>query len=236
MIFAAGFGTRLKPLTDAIPKALVQVKGKPVIKRVIDSLNSLTPLDQVVVNTHYLSEQVDAYFQGNSFGFPVYTSFEKDILGTGGGLYQAQKWLKNADFWVQNSDILCDADLKKMLEVHKRENALVTMAIQNREEKSKLMFDSGSIFCGTDKEGKKDLFRLPIKGQVKSMGFCGIHLISSRIFELYQEPFPFSIIDLYKDLAKQGEKIIGWDIGDSYWIDIGTPETLAKANLTYSPS
>lgn len=236
MILAAGFGTRLKPITDSIPKALVPVQGTPVMAHVIASLKGGSALDALVVNTHYLPEQIEAFFKNADYPFPVHTSYEQEILGTGGGVYQAKTWLEDDHFWLHNADILCGADFEEMKRVHLEQNAMATLAVQERTEKSKLVFDGKNQLCGLDKSGEIEWFNQNPAEAFTSKGFCGIHLISPEIFQAYKEPFPFSIIELYKLLAKQGEKIIGWDIGKAYWVDIGTPQALEQANIDYSPS
>ena len=153
MILAAGFGTRLKPLTDTIPKALVEYKGKPLIVRLIEKLQS-AGISEIVINAHHFSDKMRDFFSENDFGVKITVITEKEILGTGGGILNAAGFLRDEDFFtVINVDVESDIDLSKMTEFHESNNLpLATMLVQKRKTVRYLCFDDEMIFKGRANE------------------------------------------------------------------------------------
>ena len=231
MIFAAGLGTRLRPLTDNLPKALIPVQSRPIFDWVVESL-SWFGVNEIIVNTHYLHDQIGAHILEKKFPVSITTSYEPEILGTGGGLFQTRDFWNTEHFLVQNVDILCTANLNQLLEQHKNNQWLATLAINQAPANSCLLVDEHGLLCGLDKKGETTLVRPPI-GSMRKVNFCGIHAISSEIFSLRHPQVEFSIIDMYLRLVKEGEKIGTWDIGNAYWIDIGTQESLNRADKEF---
>ena len=135
MIFAAGIGSRLKPLTDNMPKALIPVNGKPMLEHVILKLKAFG-FDQIVINIHHLGEQIIDFLKANNnFGIQIFISDEKDyLLDTGGGLKKAQQFLQGDEpFLIHNADIISDIDLKKLYDSHLENNPLATLLVSQRE-------------------------------------------------------------------------------------------------------
>lgn len=225
MILAAGFGTRLKPHTDSIPKALVPYKGKPMIQHVIEKLKS-AGIEDIVVNTHYLYKQVEEFFANNDFGVKITLSHEQEILETGGGIKNARKLLEESDnFLVYNTDVDCGIDINLLYEFHIRTNPIASLAVNERKTSRPLLFDTGGNLCGRIIEGKKYIYN-DGNGELSEKAFCGIHIISGKIFGLFPAESKFDIISFYMNLVKDGGKISGYDIGDCLWKDLGKPENL----------
>ena len=232
MILAAGRGTRLKPLTNTVPKALVQVGGKPMLERVAEELIK-AGTSRLIVNTHHLGNQVQDFLRERDFfGIEGFISDEKEeLLDTGGGLQHAAPYFRgNAPFFLHNVDVLCNADLQAMYSYGSTSDALATLAVMSRETTRYLLFDQEGL-CGHGNEmtGTERVARTPV-GTTERLGFCGIHVISPRIFGLIQETGVFSIIPLYMRLVEEGERILPWRIDNATWVDIGTHEKLEMAN------
>lgn len=221
MILAAGFGTRLKPLTETEPKALIRVNGIPMIERVIRSLADFG-IKEIVVNTHYLSEQVEKYFSESNLGVKIYISYEKEILGTGGGIKNAERFLKNTEaFIVYNVDVLSEINFEELVNFHYHNSALATLAVKKRETKRPLIIDEANYLIGRISPEKSFRYRNP-EGKETLAGFCGIHVISASIFKNFTETGFFDIFTTYFRLIEENKKILAFDSGSSYWKDLGT--------------
>jgi NDP-sugar pyrophosphorylase family protein len=223
MILAAGFGTRLKPLTDAEPKPLVKVNGTPMIEFVIERLVEFG-IKEIVINTHYLAEQIEFYFRENDFGVKITLSHEKEILGTGGGIKNAEKFLKSEDaFIVHNVDVLSDIDFGKMADFHFRKSAFATLAVKKRNTTRPLLIDNFNHITG--RKSTEKIFRYRnAEGIENVVGFCGIHIISSQIFDYFDEYGFFDIFTTYFRLISEHKNILGFDPGDCMWKDLGKPD------------
>jgi MurNAc alpha-1-phosphate uridylyltransferase len=226
MILAAGFGTRLKPLTDTTPKALIPYKGSPMISNVIKKLAG-AGIENITVNTHYLSEQVEEYFKEKNFGVKINLVHEKDILGTGGGIKNARSFLEGAgDFLVYNVDVDSHIDIQKMYTYHKSKGPLVTLAVMKRDTSRSLLVDEECNLLGRVLGPEIRLHRSPERGEPKETAFCGVHILSSVIFERFPEETSLDIVLFYMNMLKLGERLFCYDIGDTYWKDLGTLKDL----------
>ncbi len=228
MIFAAGFGKRLQPLTFDIPKPLIKVQGVPVIKRIIIYLVRFGITD-IIINTHYLHNKLEEYFSKNSFDASITLRFEKQLLGTGGGLVNTKDFWNEKDFLVCNSDILCTADIKQLKAKHHQSKSLITLAINQRESASMLLVDEEDYLVGLKRKNNQTILQAA-KGNIRAVGFCGYHILSPKVFSRFSPTIEFSIIDEYMNLLKKKVKIQTWDIGKAYWEDIGSKEALENAN------
>jgi MurNAc alpha-1-phosphate uridylyltransferase len=232
MIFAAGLGTRLKPLTDSIPKALVEVNGITMLEH---SINLLTKhgAKKIVVNVHHHADQIINFINSrNHFGIEMVISDERDeLLDTGGGLWKARKELETGGaFFVVNADILSNINLNKMMEEHLKSDAMATLAVRNRTESSRqLLFDENGRLGGwiNTKTGEEILLKKELN--LKPLAFSGIHVISPNWFELNNKSGKFSIIDSYLELGKSNS-IKSYRHDEDYWFDIGSPSKLSAAN------
>jgi NDP-sugar pyrophosphorylase family protein len=234
MILAAGLGTRLRPLTDNRPKALVEVAGHTLLEITLRRLREFG-IRQVIVNVHHFSDMLVDYLKKNDdFGMQVAISREEELLDTGGGLKKAS-WFFSEDaedgkpFLLHNVDVLSTIDLGRMVEVHRQHQALATLAVQDRETSRYLLFDEEHRLCGrqTGRHHPPEMVRP--SGSTKMLAFSGVHVISPRFLPLITEQGFFSIITSYLRLAAQGEKIMAFRADAYYWRDLGKPEDLAQA-------
>jgi NDP-sugar pyrophosphorylase family protein len=235
MILAAGLGTRLRPLTNDRPKALVEVAGHTLLEIVLRRLGSVGVRD-VIVNVHHFADMFADYLKKNgNFGMRIEISREETLLDTGGGLKKAAWFfLENSShvdepFLLHNVDVLSSIDLKRMVQFHRENQALATLAVQDRETSRYLLFDEQNQLCGrrAGRDGAPELIRHT--SQVRPLAFSGVHVISPRLLPLMTEDGAFSIITSYVRLASQGEKILAFRADDYYWRDLGKPENVAQA-------
>lgn len=231
MIFAAGLGTRLRPLTNDRPKALVEVNGISLLEMNIRRLIGFGVTD-IIINTHHFADKIhDFIAKNNQFGINISLSHEvEQPLETGGGLKNAA-WFFEKDttpFIVCNADILCEIDLKAMYEAHLKSEALATYAIQQRDTSRYMLHDTEGVMCGWMNSKIK---QIKIGRQASALGmfsFSCYHVISPRIFDYTPEANFFSIIDWYLGICGK-EKIMGFRHDDDVWCDVGKPEALAEA-------
>jgi NDP-sugar pyrophosphorylase family protein len=234
MVFAAGLGTRLRPLTDTMPKALVPVRGVPMLGRVLTKLRG-AGIDSFVVNVHHFAEQIEKYLSENDFGAPVAVSREPDEpLETGGGIKHAAPLLRSPEgrFLVHNVDILSDLDLRWFLAQDAPEN-LATLLLIDAPADRCLLFDDDMRLAGwmRTSTGEVKSPYLPDfdPANYRRYSFCGIHIVSEAVFEkMAAWPDQFSIIDFYLSECAAGS-IRGVVAPDLQLIDIGSPEKLAEA-------
>ena len=232
MIFAAGLGTRLKPYTDHMPKALVPVAGKPMLEHVINKLISVG-VDGIVINVHHFAQQViDFLNEKDNFGIQIWISDETgELLETGGGIKKAAPFF-NEPFLVHNADILSNVDLKAMYNHHLDSGNDATLLVSPRKTVRYLLFDENSKLCGWV---NKETLQTKPEGFVyqpevqQEYAFGGIHIISPSLFK-YMEGWTgkFSIMDFYLQTCHEA-KLGGYAKEDLQLIDIGKPEMLAKA-------
>jgi NDP-sugar pyrophosphorylase family protein len=251
MVLAAGLGTRLRPLTDDRPKALVTLAGRTLLEMTLSRLRSFG-VREVIVNVHHYAEMVVDYLEANqNFGMRIEVSREDVLLDTGGGLKKAAWFFLetganapsaepiDVPFLVHNVDVLSTIDLAAMVRYHAEHNALATLAVEDRETSRYLLFDEQGQLCGrrAGRDAEPELVR-PVQ-PVDALAFSGIHVVSPRIFSMFQEEGAFSIIAAYLHLAAQGQKVLAFRAEGAYWRDLGRPQNLLEAahdvtNGTYS--
>lgn len=232
MILAAGFGTRLKPLTDHTPKALIEINNVPIIEHQIRRLTSLG-INDIIINVHHLAEKIIEFIKSKNWGEAnIEISVEENILETGGGLKKARWFFGNEEsFLVHNVDVITNLDILKMLDVHLSSKALSTIAVRRRKTSRYFLIDEESNLCGwksTDKE-QTLIKRKPI-GELSEFSFMGVHIISPEIFPLMPEEEKFSLIDLYLKLVEQNQFIKAFRADNYEWLDIGKKEDLTVAD------
>jgi NDP-sugar pyrophosphorylase family protein len=235
MILAAGLGTRLRPLTDDRPKALVDVGGRTMLEITLSRLRAFDIRD-VIINVHYFADMIVEYLRKNkSFGMRIEISREEVLLDTGGGLKKAGGFFLEdprdfeTPFIVHNVDVISTIDFRRMVQFHTENQALATLAVQDRETSRYLLFDEQHQLCGrrTGRAQKDELVRPSQSTQ--ALAFSGIHIISPRFFELMLEDGVFSIITTYLRLAAEDEKILAFRTDDYYWRDMGRPDDVLRA-------
>jgi NDP-sugar pyrophosphorylase family protein len=240
MILAAGLGTRLRPLTDDRPKALVTVAGRTLLEIALRRLRAVD-VSEVIVNTHHYAEMILDYLEANSnFGMKIEVSNEEVLLDTGGGLKNAARFFLDAiqdfqePFLLHNVDVLSTIDLGRMMRFHTEHDALATLAVQDRPTSRYLLFDQQDQLCGrrtvriAQAEDPQDELVRPAH-HLLSLAFSGIHVISPRIFAEMEEEGAFPIIPAYLHLAARGEKIMAFRADEYYWRDLGRPDSLVQA-------
>jgi NDP-sugar pyrophosphorylase family protein len=232
MILAAGLGTRLRPLTDDRPKALVTVAGRTLLEIVLCRLRAFG-VREVIVNAHHFADMIVEYLIANdNFGMKIEVSREEALLDTGGGLKKAAHFFNGSlqePFILHNVDVISTIDLGHMARFHIEHAALATLAVQDRATSRVLFFDEHGQLCGrqTGRDGEVQLVR-PV-AQAQALAFSGIHVLSPQIFAKMEKEGAFSIIDAYMHLSAQGEKIIAFRADGCYWRDLGRPENIVQA-------
>jgi NDP-sugar pyrophosphorylase family protein len=234
MILAAGLGTRLRPLTDDRPKALVEINGRTLLEITLSRLRAFG-VREVIVNAFHFADMIVAYLKANdNFGMRIEVSHEAVLLDTGGGLKEAAHFFLDdplhADdpFIIHNVDVLSTIDLGRMLQFHQEKEALVTLAVQNRETSRHLLFDDHLDLCGRQSGVERPELSRSCE-RVQALAFSGIHVISPRLLGMMTETGAFSIIATYLRLAAQGEKIVAFRADESYWRDLGKAQNVAQA-------
>lgn len=234
MILAAGLGTRLQPLTNNKPKALIEIGGKPVLRIAIERLKK-HGFNQIVINVHHFADMVADFLNRNAnFNIDIQISDEREqLLETGGGLKKAAEFLQgNEPFLLYNADILTNLDLSAFYNYHIRQNKLATLSVQKRESGRVLLFNREKLLCGWK---NKNTGEVKISRDIENSteyAFNGIHVISPDIFPLMKESGAFSIIETYLRLAKTKE-IMFYNDSDALFYDMGSVEKLKIAEENY---
>jgi NDP-sugar pyrophosphorylase family protein len=252
MILAAGLGTRLRPLTDNRPKALVEVAGRTLLEITLSRLHTFG-INELIVNVHHFADMVIDYLKSNNnFGMRIEISREEVLLDTGGGLKKAA-WFFLEDsalrdsnrgdssqidepFLLHNVDVISTIELRRMLQFHNENRALATLAVQNRETSRYLLFDDHHRLRGRRMEVHSPLAtrhsplpQPPEPSPLQALAFSGIHIISPRLLSMLTEEGVFSIIPSYLRLAAQGQKILAFRADQYYWRDLGRSTDLTQA-------
>lgn len=235
MVLAAGLGTRLRPLTNDRPKALVEVAGHTLLEITLRRLGSCGIRD-VIVNLHHFADLVVDYLKKNdNFGMRIEISHEEVLLDTGGGLKKAA-WFFLEDssqsdepFILHNVDVLSTIDFQRLVEFHKENQALATLAVQDRQTSRYLLFDERNRLCGrrTGPDQKPEIVRS--SKETHALAFSGVHLISPNFLRRMTEDGKFSIITSYLRLAGESASICAFRADKYYWRDLGKPENIAQA-------
>jgi len=233
MILAAGLGTRLRPLTDNRPKALVEIAGRTLLEITLSRLLAFG-IREVIINVHHFADAILDYLKTNdNFGMRVEVSREDVLLDTGGGLKKAAYFFledsnrSDEPFILHNVDVISTIDLRRMVQFHTENQALATLAVQDRETARYLLFDEQLKLCGRRRSQETEFVRS--SKQVQALAFSGIHVISPRLFAMMIEEGVFSIITSYLRLAARGENILAFRADEYYWRDLGRPDDVVRA-------
>lgn len=230
MILTAGLGTRLKPLTDTTPKALVKVGGHTLLDLCLAYLRK-HGVNEIIINVHHFADQLmEVVAQKRWEGVHIEISNETDqLMNTGGGFQKARWFLeKDDDFVLMAVDILTNLDLTAMITQHKLQNALATLAVKKRSTSRNLMFDNKGLLAGwkhiASGETKLVEGKLPELG----FGFSGIHVLNKSIFDLITETGSFSIVDMYLRLAETYD-IQSFEHSNDLWLEFGRVQNIENA-------
>lgn len=237
LVFAAGLGTRLRPLTDTMPKALVEVGGVPMLERVVRKIQA-AGIDRFVVNAHHFAPKIEEFIAArDGFGSQVTVSIERDEpLETGGGIKKAEPLLEGGPFLVHNADILSDVDLSWFLSCVRKED-LATLLVTDIPADRYLLFDEGMRLVGWTNVRTGEV-KSPYPdfdaSKYRRLSFCGIHVISDAVFPLMKGwPAKFPITDFYLSVCA-AERIRGVEAKGISVMDIGSPGKLEQARRLYS--
>lgn len=233
MIFAAGLGTRLKPLTDTMPKALVPIVGKPLLEHVILKLKS-SGFDEIIVNVHHFADMIIDFLQrNNNFGIRIEISDEREqLLDTGGGIKRAAWFLNDGNpFLVYNVDILSNINLGALYQSHSETNSFATLVVSERNTFRYLLFDERNELQGwiNEKTGETKPCDFEDISKYQKLAFSGIQILSPDIFDSMKNyPDKFPIMDFYLSNANT-KKITGYVPAAYNMIDVGKLDVLGQA-------
>src|SRR5271154_5185709 len=237
MVLAAGLGTRLRPLTNDRPKALVEVNGRTLLEITLLRLREFG-VREVIVNAHHFAELVVAFLKAHdNFGMRIEVSREDVLLETGGGLKKAAWFFlekseePDEPFLLHNVDVISTIDFSKMLQAHRESGALAMLAVHRRESNRQLFFNDEMRLCGRRAGKEKEPEIVCRAAHLEPLAFTGIHIISPRLLGLMKEDGIFSIIDCYLRLAGMGEKIAAFRADEYYWRDLGSMQDLQQAGI-----
>jgi NDP-sugar pyrophosphorylase family protein len=232
MILAAGLGSRLRPLTDDRPKALVEVSGRTLLEIALTRLRAFGIKD-VIINVHHFAQMIEDYLAANgNFGMNVRISREEVLLDTGGGLKQAAYFFREdpsafaEPFFLHNVDVISTIDFRRMLDFHEDSHALATLAVQPRSSSRQLLFDEDGRLYGRQIRESREITHKSTR--IEPFAFCGVHVISAGFLNLLVEEGTFSIIDSYLRLAAAGMAILGFRADEYFWRDLGTPQNILQ--------
>lgn len=226
MVLAAGLGTRLKPITDSIPKALVPIHGIPMLSLLLDKL-SAAGFSRIAVNVHAHADKMREYFASHAMHAALHIYYEEKILGTGGGIFHARDFFRDCDrFLVHNVDIVSSLDLSALMTRH-GSDSIATLVVNRRRTSRPVFVDLEQCF-----RGKVEWFTDAPAASGRAagwseFGFCGIHVLTPRIFD-YMNEATFDVFETYRVALDAGETIRCVDITGERWIDVGTDASLRE--------
>lgn len=221
MILAAGEGTRLQPLTNHLPKALLLFRGKTMLEHVLIHLKK-HGIREVIINIHHHADKIVEFVHQNSrFGIDIEFSDERAMLmDTGGGILKAEWYFKDhGPFLVHNIDIFSDINLEELYLAHSKRRPLATLAVTSRETSRNLLVDSDNYLCGWKNNSTGETIVVKEKPPLHGVAFSGIHIIEPELSQLLTSKEPFSITDGYLKLAAN-HQIFAYDHSDGVWIDM----------------
>src|SRR5262245_54709379 len=214
MILAAGLGTRLRPMTDNRPKALMEIDGRTLLEITFSRLRAFG-VREAIINVHHFADLIVNYLKANdNFGMRVEVSREDVLLDTGGGLKKAAHFFLedpvrlDEPFFLHNVDVISTVDLARMMQFHDDNHALATLAVQERKTSRYLLFDQQLQLCGRRSTSDQKTELVKSSERLNALAFSGIHVISPRLLTKMVEEGAFSIITTYLHLAAQGERIL----------------------------
>jgi NDP-sugar pyrophosphorylase family protein len=226
IILAAGLGTRLKPLTDHKPKALLEWEGKPLLEHVVEKLKS-SGFTSIIVNLHHHADMIrDFVKQKDYFGIEIEFSHEKDeLLDTGGGIAFASWFFGKDPFLVYNVDVLSNIDLRAMYEDHLKSGAIASMAVKERVTTRSLLMDGDGLLKGwrDNRTGETILTHASADGLIP-IAFSAIHIMDPKVFTLFPKEKRFPLMPFYLELAKLYPVHLYRHDRDS-WTDMGKLES-----------
>jgi len=235
MILAAGLGTRLRPITNSIPKALIKIKEHTLLELQIRKLKS-SGINTIIINIHHHAKMIEDYLINNlNFGCEIELSDESEkLLDTGGGLKKASWFFSNSEpFLIHNVDVFSNINFIDLFNHHSKTDALATLAVMERKSSRYFVFDDERFLAGwkNEKTEESKVVRKPI-GKIKLLAFSGIQIVEPRIFKYFPDKDVFSLVDLYLAAAME-ERIVSYDHSENIWMDLGKKENLVEAEKLF---
>jgi MurNAc alpha-1-phosphate uridylyltransferase len=233
MILAAGVGSRLKPLTNETPKALIEVGGYTMLELAISYLKKFG-VQEIIINIHHFAGQIIEYVHKNDqFGINILFSDERNkLMDTGGAIVHASAFLDGTEpFLMMGVDVLTDLDLTRMIKFHFERKPLVTLAVKDRNTTRSLLFDENMKLCGWRDNRTGEIVGKWQTEAKYALGFSVIQIIQPEIFQLITEKGAFSIIDLYLRLMET-HKILGFRHDENIWLEFGRADRIAQYEKT----
>lgn len=226
MILAAGYGTRLQHLTNEIPKPLVLYKGKPMIENVISKLESFG-ISKIYINIHHHYSKMEEYFTSRKRSISdIILLHEREILGTGGAIKNAEFLSIEDNFLVYNTDVDCDIDLNEFEEYHFNNDSKATLAVQNRKTSRYLLAGNSKELIGRTENNNEVIYCKINELQPEKYAFCGIHIVNKSVFSYILPNVLSEIIPIYMNMVHDGLPLRLFDISGNFWKDLGIPENL----------
>jgi N-acetyl-alpha-D-muramate 1-phosphate uridylyltransferase len=228
MILAAGLGTRLKPITEETPKALVEVNGKTLLEIAIRNLIE-NDFRKIIINVHHFADKVKEFLDKNTFAADIFISDETDLLlDTGGGIKKAIKYFDSSPVLIHNVDIISNLDLKEFYQYHISDDSIASLCVGKRISNRCLLFNNGNILCGWQDIKKEQKIIARNEPDLIQYAFNGIHILNPEIIKLFPNEKVFSVIKAYLEIAET-EDIRAYISNDIKWIDVGKLDSLQKA-------
>jgi NDP-sugar pyrophosphorylase family protein len=232
MVFAAGVGSRLGPLTKDTPKCLMSLGDQTILEHVLERL-IMSGVTSVAINLHHHADKIVEFLRSkNNLGLEITYSREDVLLDTGGGLKKLRAFFENEDaFIIHNSDIYSLCDLSALVAEHRNRKAVGTLAVMDKASARGLYFDHNNVLVGWTQESQG----APEDG--KCMAFTGISVASGELFSFMEERDTFSLIRPYVTASRATQRVWGAVITADDWVDIGTPDQLAalRARIAERP-
>ncbi|MBP8959085.1 MAG: NTP transferase domain-containing protein [Bacteroidales bacterium] len=233
MIFAAGLGTRLKDITNDIPKALVVLNGKTALQIAVEKATQYG-FGDIIVNIHHHAGLMRAEAERlNKLGYRITLSDESDLLlETGGGLYKAKWFFDERPFLIYNVDIITSLDINKLYKFHIEKNGIATLAVKNRPDIKYFLIGDNDLLAGWCNTSTAEEIIVRNAGELKKTGFSGIHIANPEIFSYMKEGI-YSMTSFYLELARIRD-IYAFKHEEDYWFNIGTPQELEEVRRFFS--
>ena len=236
MIFAAGLGTRLRPLTNDRPKAMVELAGKPLLEHVILKMRQ-AGIGRIVVNVHHFADQIEDFLNKHHYtNQDIVVSDERgELLDTGGGLWKARSLFTSGEsVLIHNVDILSDIHLNQVTQWHREHGDYATLVMRDSTPGRGLRFNDQGLLKGweNDMTGEQKVVDEGFK-EAQNYSFCGVHIVSARFLQNMVYQGCFSIIDEY--LAQARFHPVKMFYYPGFFMDLGTPEAIAEAEILSTP-
>ena len=227
MIFAAGLGTRLYPLTKNKPKALVEICGKTLLDRCLEKIIKVG-CKRIVINAHHFSDLIEQYLKNNKYNAEIILSKEEELLDTGGGLKNAKKYFSlKENILIHNVDIISQIDISAMQDNLNNSNALAILAVSKRLSSRQLLFNKENLLSGWQNNQTKQEIITRENQNLSPLAFSGVHIIRPEVLELMPNENKFSIINHYLELSKNND-LLAFKHENILWYDLGKYEQIAE--------